>query len=140
MRVAQPYTYDRGVLITLTVYMCMPMRMDRFDATGEIGVVARAAYQAAMHIAPAYAADGWRCQNANAVQTISPGVTVYRKASAAVVRNTTTHPFKATGRVVGVEPMTLAMMLTEKLSDIKVRSPPGQPGRSACVLGFPLLT
>jgi hypothetical protein len=124
----------------MRVYANADAVLDRFDATGEIGVVARAAYQAAMHIAPAYAADGWQCQNANAAQMIPPGVTVYRKASAAVVRNTTTHPFKATGRVVGVEPMTLAMMLTEKLSDVKVRSPPGQPGRSACVLGFPLLT
>ena len=85
-----------------------------------------------MRIAPTYAAEGWRCQNASAVAT--PGVKIYRKASANVVRNATTTPFKAVGRVVGVAPMTLAMMVTEKLSDLKVRNRSGcLTGRSACV-------
>ncbi len=97
--------------------------MDSFDTSGEIGVVARAACTAAMRIAPAYAADGWQRQHDHADQTATPGVKIFRKAAAVVVRNATSSPFKAIGRVAGVEPMTLAMLVTEKLSDIKVWNP-----------------
>jgi len=75
----------------------------------------------AMRIAPGYVADGWQRQDSDSSQAIAPGVNLYRKPSATIVNDPTADPFKATGIVKRVSPMTLAMFVTEKQSDIQVQ-------------------
>ena len=86
--------------------------------------MARAAYQAAMRVAPGYVSEGWQRQESDSSQMTPTGAKIYRKASAAVVRDPTTSPFKTSGVVQQVSPMTLAMIVTEKLSDIQVQQTP----------------
>jgi Ca2+-binding EF-hand superfamily protein len=95
----------------------------RFDTRGEVGEAARAAHEAAMKIAPGYVAKGWRREESKRTQAI-PGASVYRKLTAKVVKDAV-EPFKTRGVVEGVPPMTLAMIVTEKLSDIKLKSKAG---------------
>lgn len=86
--------------------------------------MARAAYQSAMRVAPAYVTEGWERQETGSV--IAPGVNLYRKSTAAVVRDPTTNPFKVAGVIKGVSPMTLAMIATEKQADVQVLCIPTQ--------------